>query len=219
MDKIKRLLGLSQITIRGITTESIGWRTLQFNQSCGNARLCLGGKQFKHGYGDHAQSRHTVNLPGKCRSFSAYVGVQFSPGNKFASQICFRLENSDGRILAQSPPLGRDAEPYFLQVDTAGACTLILRAIDIAFPEDYSGTPALANANWCDPTYTLCDGTVIRGDDANAQPKQFTPSLLYDGEVFTATPAATLLQDGPDFTRWQLDYTAADGTMHLRNTV
>ncbi len=219
METIKRFLGLPRITIRSITTEAIGWGALQFNRSAGDAKLCIGGKQFKHGYGDHAQSRHTVSLPGKCQSFSAYVGVQFPLGDKFSSQICFRLENPDGRILAQSPPLEYGSEAYFLQADTAGATTLILRTIDIAFPEDYTGTPPLANANWCDPTYILCDGTVIRGDDANAQPKQLTPSPLYDGKVFNATPVATLLQDSADYTRWQLDYTAADGKMQIRNTV
>ena len=59
-----------------ITTRKIGWSTrMCIGKGIAGQNLKLGDRVFPTGWGDHANSRHLVHVPGEAASFEAYVGL------------------------------------------------------------------------------------------------------------------------------------------------
>jgi alpha-galactosidase len=200
-----------------LMTRRIGWGSLKSGTSVGGQTLRLGNAVFEHGWGDHAQSRHVVRLPSPAARFEAFVGVQGHIG--FTSRLVFSVYAPDGRLLARSPGLGAGDEPFPLSADLAGLTTFEFGVVDVGVPEDFKGTPPMANANWCDPVITLADGRRLLADDFVPE-EGFPMDFLYDGdrrphgELTFETVAET-----PEFVRWRIAERLPDGRLTIVNTV
>jgi alpha-galactosidase len=201
-----------------IATQKIGYsHRLRSGHSIGGQPLRIGSRRFQAGWGDHTQSRHLLHVPSPAIRFEAWVGLQQGCN----AEVLFRVEEPAGKLLARTAQSCRlNQEPVHLSVELPGLTDIVIRALDVRYPEDFSGTPPASNVNWCDPVVTLKNGTRLTADDFKTA--EMPPAVLfqYDGG---ARPAGSrqveIIAATADLTRYRLEETLPDGTLTIRNTV
>src|SRR5689334_18735954 len=68
-------VSLSSLDLSQMTS---GWSVAKANSNIVGTPIKIGGKEFAHGVGTHAESRLRIDLRGKARRFFAHVGVDDS---------------------------------------------------------------------------------------------------------------------------------------------
>lgn len=94
------------------------------DKSANGAPLSIGGQQFGHGVGTHADGFMRVELDGKTERFSASVGVDDNAGND-KSSIYFKVVG-DGRVLYKSEIMRWKDAPSKIDLDVKGIKLLVL---------------------------------------------------------------------------------------------
>ena len=117
---------LDQLDIRSATQ---GWGDPQKNKSVENHSLTIGGKEFKRGFGTHAESVLHVNLGGDAQSFAASVGVDDEVNKNPASSVEF-IVIGDGKELWKSGVMRAGDAAKDCAVDLSGVKALMLKVSD-----------------------------------------------------------------------------------------
>ena len=101
-----------------------GWGKAQADKSVTGKPLSIGGKQFEHGLGTHADGIVRLELKGGAQKFSAVVGVDDAAANERASVI-FKVV-ADGKTLFKSGVMKLGQPPQPIDVDVRNAQLLLL---------------------------------------------------------------------------------------------
>jgi len=104
-----------------------GWGKAQGNRSMRETPLSIAGRPFEHGVGTHANSSFWIDLGGGAQRFTAMVGVDDSANGPASVQ--FRVI-ADGKKLFESGVMRTGTPPAQIDVNLAGAKTLLLQATD-----------------------------------------------------------------------------------------
>lgn len=154
-----------------VTVEQQDYSALTYGASCVGNAFNVGGQEFKHGLGVHANSRVRVDCPEPIARFKAKAGLN----TDCAGSVQFAVSNV--RLLA-------DAQDGWLwRSDTIKSAAPV--DVDVAFDKDvrsfylYAFTtddgPASDQANWIDPVAVGVSGKEYRIAEVGV-----TPRLAYE---------------------------------------
>ena len=141
------------------------YSVLRFGQSCMETPLRIGGREFQHGLGTHANSELVLRFPAGAKAFEAFVGIDNNfdtEGQRGSARFSAEL---GGREVFRSPVLrgGQDALP--MKVDLPPDARALTLKVDTT--ED---GPAYDQADWADARVLLSDG---RAEWADADRRGF----------------------------------------------
>jgi len=215
------LLSISLLEIPRVNTLRMGWgKAPRAGVAISGEPMCLNGKIYRYGLGDHTQSCHDIVLPGSGKSFEAFVGVQ--DGNltrNMNDAVVFRVEIS-GEKVWESRPLRRTDAPERLNVALRGARSFTIKAINTSCPEEYSGCPSCSHANWAQPKIVLEDGrNYFMGDGTTIQ--SILPDFNYDGSPANFRAWRKTIQglaDTDEYSAYRIQFDAPDGLLRLKLT-
>jgi hypothetical protein len=108
------------------TSATVGYGTLQKDQSISGNTLTLNGTTYAKGLGAHAASIITYNLGGKFNTFTATVGIDQEEDSKGQGYVDFQVIG-DGRVLFDSGVLTNDQTAQ-INISVSGVQTLTLVA-------------------------------------------------------------------------------------------
>lgn len=197
-----------------IATEQIGWsHQIRIGRGIAGQALKIGSRTFSEGWGDHANSRHVVHVPGEAVSFEAFVGVMHDP----QARVTFFVEDMAGNVLGSLGVFGMGDEARLLSAALPGLRDFVIRAYD-ADSESKGWTGA--NVLWGDPAVVLKDGRRIGGNSFGNREKSPVASFLCDGVEFRAgSITSDLIEETADYRKYCLEKTSQDGTLTVRETV
>jgi alpha-galactosidase len=183
---------LDQLDVRAATQ---GWGDPHKNKSVENHPLTIGGKEFKRGFGTHAESILHIKLDGGANKFSASVGVDDEVNGNSASSVEFFVIG-DGKILWQSAVMRAGGAATNCAVDVAGVKILTLKAGDADDGNSWD------HADWADAKLetTGAKTFVTSGDEmpAPVAPYVLTPPApatprINGANVFGVRPGSPFL--------------------------
>ena len=111
----------------GVSQMTTGYGVARIAKSVDNNPLRLGGRNYAHGIGTHAESDLVVDLKGKATRFVSMVGVDEEIGSR--GSVVFSVW-ADGRKVEGSTIMRVGDEPELLDVDLTGVKTLRLQVSD-----------------------------------------------------------------------------------------
>jgi alpha-galactosidase len=126
-----------------------GWGTPEANKSVEGNPLIIAGQKFEHGVGTHAVSTFLLNLDGKGKRFTAFVGVDDEVVPEKAS-IQFYVVG-DKKVLWESGVMKKPDAAKKVDVDISGVKLLGLLVTDAGDWIDYD------HADWCDAKIELTE--------------------------------------------------------------
>ena len=138
--------GLETLQLQYVEQE---WGQPQPNQSVDRHPLTIGGKQFEHGLGTHANSVFRLALGGKGERFTASVGVDDEVGKQ--GSIEFQV-TGDGKTLWESGVLHGGDPAKEVSVPLDGVKLLILTVGDAGDGISYD------HADWADARIVMKEG-------------------------------------------------------------
>jgi len=138
--------GLEALQLQYVEQE---WGQPQPNQSVDRHPLAIGGKQFEHGLGTHANSVFRLALGGKGERFTASVGVDDEVGKQ--GSIEFQV-TGDGKTLWESGVLHGGDPAKEVSVPLDGVKLLILTVGDAGDGISYD------HADWADARIVMKEG-------------------------------------------------------------
>jgi len=138
--------GLETLQLQYVEQE---WGQAQPNQSVDRHPLAIGGKQFEHGLGTHANSVFRLALGGKGERFTASVGVDDEVGKQ--GSIEFQV-TGDGKTLWESGVLHGGDPAKEVSVALDGVKLLILTVGDAGDGISYD------HADWADARIVMKEG-------------------------------------------------------------
>ncbi len=144
-----------------------GWGSPQAAKSVDGHALKIGGKEFGHGVGTHADSSMVIDLKGAATKFTASVGVDAEVGQK--GSVTFSVI-VDGKKVFETPVLKGGDEAKDITVDLTGAKTLELM---VGVGDDGID---FDHADWGDATIVLAAGATSK-PVAKAAPEETMPEI------------------------------------------
>jgi len=138
--------GLEALQLQYVEQE---WGQPQPNQSVDRHPLTIGGKQFEHGLGTHANSVFRLALGGKGERFTASVGVDDEVGKQ--GSVEFQV-TGDGKTLWESGVLHGGDPAKEVSVPLDGVKLLILTVGDAGDGISYD------HADWADARIVMKEG-------------------------------------------------------------
>lgn len=123
-----------------------GWGQPQVDKSVTGTPLSIAGQKFAHGLGTHADSLLRLDLHGRAKRFSAFVGVDDN-AHTSPEGIVFKVTGDKG-LLFQSPAMRLGQAAIKIDLDVSGMHTLLLQA-DAA-----GGNISFAHADWVEAQVT-----------------------------------------------------------------
>ena len=123
-----------------------GWGDPHKNRSVDGHPLTLGGREFKRGFGTHAESILHVKLDGGAQKFSASVGVDDEVNKNPASSVEFFVIG-DGKELWRSQVMRAGDAATNCDVDVSGVKMLTLKVGDAGDSHDWD------HADWADAKF------------------------------------------------------------------
>ncbi|TLY29900.1 MAG: alpha-galactosidase, partial [Ignavibacteria bacterium] len=136
-----------------LSAMEIGWGNPNSRKSVEDHTLSVAGRKFDRGVGTHAVSTYLLNLDGKGKRFSAWVGVDDEVDTSIAS-IEFSVLG-DGKVLWQSGVMKWRDPPKSVEIDASNIKLLGLLVTDAG---DGIGWD---HADWCDAKLELADSTRV----------------------------------------------------------
>jgi hypothetical protein len=130
---------------------SSGWGTPMANRSVEGHVLAIGGREYQRGVGTHAESRVTVDLGGKCKRFTANVGVDDEICSK--GSVEFKVLEG-GRVLFDSGVI-RPGTTRPLDLDVKG-----LNRITLVVTDALDGIDS-DHGDWCDARFVSSSPSFI----------------------------------------------------------
>jgi alpha-galactosidase len=138
--------GLETLQLNFVEQE---WGQAQPNRSVDSHFLSIGGKQFEHGLGTHANSIFRIALGGKAERFTASVGVDDEIGSR--GSIEFQV-TGDGKLLWESGVMKGGDPAKAVSVDLTGVKLLILTVGEAGDGIAYD------HADWADAKIVMKEG-------------------------------------------------------------
>ncbi len=123
-----------------------GWGKPHRNKSVDGHPLSIGGQQFKHGFGTHAESTLHIELDGGATRFSASVGVDDEVNKSPNSSVEF-IVRGDGKALWKSGVMRAGDAAKDCEVDLTGVKSLVLEVSDADDGIDHD------HADWADAKF------------------------------------------------------------------
>ena len=172
-----------------------GWGEPHKNKSVDGHALIIGGREFAHGFGTHAESALRINLGGGAKSFSASVGVDDEVNKNPDSSVEF-LVRGDGKVLWQSGVLKAGGAAKECLVDLTGIKALVLEVGDGGDGIDFD------HADWADAKFETISGRPVTVDGtqpvAAVAPYILTPAApatprINGANVFGVRPGSPFL--------------------------
>jgi alpha-galactosidase len=218
---------------------------LGLGATCMGGRMTIGGRQYKHGLGTHANSRIRVFSPEPIGKFTALAGVDnnsvTNPGGQPIGSVVFVVMAGNRELYRSKLMLaGKDAEK--VEIDVGG-----VKVIDLVVTDGGNGSPC-DWADWADAAITTVGGKTYPLEKVPqgvlpGSATRYPFSFLYDGKPSdkvletwktTRTPAARQ-PDGRELSSiqwiepksgfavtWQVTrfagYAAADWVLFFENT-
>ena len=124
-----------------------GWGTPNPNKSIDGNPLTIAGQKFVRGVGTHAVSTLLINLDGKGKRFSAFVGLDQEVIEGRGSVQFYLL--GDKKVLWESGVMKREDSPKIIDIDLDGIKLLGLLVADGGDGVGYD------HADWCDAKIEL----------------------------------------------------------------
>lgn len=208
----KRLIGCPDFpAIR--TLETGRGDRIRLGDGIAGQEMKAGNRLFTDGWGDYANSRHVVHIPGKAVKFEAVVCLFSNP----AGRIIFSVEDMDGKVLAETVGLTAKDEVALLRADLPSCTDFVIRAF---VPDTETNDWSAVNLLWGEPCITLEDGTQLKGRDFVCYERFPINSFNYNGEPFVpAASSVKPLEETDDLQRFVREDTSADGTLTVRTTI
>jgi alpha-galactosidase len=181
----------SRLTV-SVESRKCGWRSLQLGKSVHGNRLKLGGREYVHGLGSHADSEIVVRAGGDLARFRATAGIDenagtLPPRHGDKLKIVFSVE-AGGRSLWRSAEM--NVLSGGVEVDVAlpkGTREIVLRAVAA------NGNNSSAHTDWAEARLVRSDGTEVAIQPALESPPVEPFSFTYGGrrssELLAAWPA------------------------------
>jgi len=168
----QQTVALSELNLRLMTT---GYGRAKADWSIDGNPITLQGKVYK-GVGTHADSKMTLSLKGKAKSFKALVGVDDEATS--AGSVIFRIV-ADGKEVYKSPVMRKGNKPAKIDIKLSGVDMLTLEAL--------SAGDGVSNdhADWAEAYFEMKDGKPVAILDANLiniETNAFMLTLMVDKE-------------------------------------
>ncbi|MCA9236129.1 MAG: NPCBM/NEW2 domain-containing protein [Planctomycetales bacterium] len=128
-----------------LTHMEIGWGQPQRDLSVDGNPLSIGGRDFDHGVGAHADGALVVQLDGQARKFGAWVGIDDEVGRERRGSAEFLVMVDDQVAFRSGLMRGGDAAQR-VDVPLAGAHQLVLHVLSGPDGDNYD------HADWADAT-------------------------------------------------------------------
>lgn len=129
---------------------------LQLRRSCIDTPIRIGGRDFEHGLGTHANSEIVVGIPAGARSFEAFVGIDNNADTGGTRGSARFFVEVDGAQAFAGDVLRGGQEPVAVNIALPeGAAELVLR---VDTTEDGAGYD---QSDWADACFRMQDGSVI----------------------------------------------------------
>ena len=122
-----------------------GYKTAQKNLSVEGRTLTIAGQTFKRGYGGHSQGCLTIQLDGKAKKFSAWVGIDEEKGGDGYAE--FRIVG-DGKDLWKSEAMTGKHKAKFVEVKLDG-----VKKLDLMMDLGPDGHYGCDHMDWCDAKF------------------------------------------------------------------
>jgi len=166
-----------------------GWGSPHANQSVEGHGLSIGGRQFEHGLGTHAQGTFRISLGGKAERFTALVGVDDEVGK--SGSVEFKVVG-DGKTLWESGVMRGGEQAKEVAVELRGIKELSLIVTDAG--DDYN----MDHADWTDARFVMAEGKpealVPAREPALVLTPKASPRPRINGpKVFGVRPGAPVL--------------------------
>lgn len=204
---------LERENIPEITTVEVGWgKSLGIGYGVARQPMYVGAILFTDGWGDHADSKHIVRVPGRAVKFEAQLGLTSNPDGR----IVYSLEDMEGNVLAKSDVIPCLDDPVPFSAELPACSEFVIRTTADGASET---AWTYANVVWGEVRVTLDDGRVLRSNEFRSN--RFPINTFdYDGLPFhAAVSTMTLVSDTPDFQKIITEETTADGALTLRTTI
>ena len=183
---------LDQLDVRSAVQ---GWGDPHKNKSVENHPLTIGGKEFKRGFGTHAESLLHLNLGGDAQNFSASVGVDDEVNKNPAASVEF-IVIGDGKELWKSGVMRAGDAAKACAVNVSGVKALTLKVGDADDGNSFD------HADWADAKFETAAAKtfVASGEEipAPVAPYILTPPApatprLNGANVFGVRPGSPFL--------------------------
>jgi alpha-galactosidase len=129
-----------------LTKMSAGWGAPQIDRNVVGKAISIGGRQFTHGVGTHANSVLHVDLDGRVERFTAFVGVDDETQGK--GTVSFRIYGDGRRLLDSGVIKGHDPAKR-VDVPLRGVKHLILLVTGAGDGVDFD------HADWADAVFSV----------------------------------------------------------------
>jgi len=148
----------------GVEVRRQDYSVLGFGQSCIDTPIKLGGHEFKHGLGTHANSEIILHLPPEAKEFKAFVGIDnnFDTGGVRGS-VQFSVEVA-GKEVFRTPTLRGTNEPVAVSLSLPPDTRQLTLKVDTT-PDG----PSYDQADWADARIVTSSGQVHWADE-DSQP-------------------------------------------------
>ena len=171
-----------------------GWGKLEFDQSIINAPLCLAEKEYKWGFGTHADSEIVLRSSKPIKKFHSLVGIDYNKASKSGvAKLIFSVWAGD-KMLAESHPLAASSSPELLDVQLNGEMELTLKV-------KTQNTIHFAHADWAEAEVTTVDGETI---------KIGSPNMAFSANALPVSFKYGGVDSEACFTQWGITHTKSD---------
>jgi len=164
------------------------YNVLRFGQSCMETPIKVGGREFKHGLGTHANSEIAVSVPDGAKAFKAFVGVDNNYDTQGMRGSVEFIVEINGKEVFRTPTLRGGDEPAAVNLDIAdGVAEMILKVTDAG------DGPGWDQADWADAHFAMADGGVLWLDENQSDMvlMQTEPPFSF---VYGGAPSVQLLK-------------------------
>lgn len=176
----KSLVGRSDGLTVSVEGRKSGWKPLQMGRSVHGNPLKLGGRQYAHGFGSHADSEIVIRASGDIAGFRAVAGVDenagtLPPRNGDKLRIVFSVD-AGGRELWRSGEMNVLSGAVEVAVALPkGTREVVLKAIAA------NGVNSSAHIDWAEARIVRTDGSEMPLQPAMEAPPSRLFSFLYGG--------------------------------------
>ncbi len=130
------------------TVATAGWGSVEMNKSVSGKKLSLGGKQFDHGIGTHANSEILFDTQGLYEQFSVTVGIDENNSKENQGSVEFIILG-DGHELWRSGIMKKPDARISFTIDIKNVRRLLLKVTDAGDGINYD------HADWANAKLSL----------------------------------------------------------------
>ena len=194
----------------GIEVRRQDYSTLHFGRSCMDTPIKIGGKEFKHGLGTHANSELVVAAPAGALKFNAFAGIDNNYDTQGIRGTAEFSVEIGGKEVFRTPVLKGGDAPVPVSIALPDGTKQIVLKVGTT-PDG----PAYDQSDWADAQFVMADGSVRWLDEGRREaflPESAAPfSFVYNGkpssEFLKNWKRAVETKNEQDFVRHKVQWT------------